>query len=139
MSDPATAPSLFGLNSQLILTIYDTLSSHMSPPLDQNAYRYGFGLVPATYFFVTDVIYFITALIFGTGSGTIVVNAIDKVKESQSFTEMFQSVMTLIKPKKSEFREEFEKEFIEPSSFNIFDALNTFQNPHGYHHMVSQS
>ena len=61
------------LNEFFLKTI-DEFLSMVEPPLDQNVYRIGMGFIPATYFFLTDLVYFLQMLIFGPSGGGQVVN-----------------------------------------------------------------
>ncbi len=65
--------SILSLDQVLLKTI-DEFLTMVEPPLDQNVYRIGMGFIPATYFFLTDVIYFLRMLFFGPSGGGEVVN-----------------------------------------------------------------
>ena len=45
------------------------LLSQIEPPLDPVVYRVGFAIIPATYFFLTDMLSYILFLFLGTSKG----------------------------------------------------------------------
>jgi hypothetical protein len=43
--------------------------SQIEPPLDPVVYRVGFGFIPATYFFVTDLLFYLQVSFLATAKG----------------------------------------------------------------------
>ena len=67
------------IQKQINLFIGETVET-IEPPLDNSLYRYGLALLPASYFFLNDLLYLLS------GFMTILVSSTGKLKGS-SFVE----------------------------------------------------
>ena len=92
------------IQKQIDLFIGETVET-IEPPLDNTLYRYGFALLPASYFFLNDLLYLLSLFM------TVMVSSKGKLKGNYFVEEggLF-SINDLLswKPSKSEDQVQFE-------------------------------
>jgi len=84
--------------------------SQIEPPLDPVVYRVGFGFIPATYFFVTDLLFYLQVSFLGTAKGleNIEPLTVQSITDISRISDWWNQIKMLLAPKRTGMMSEFE-------------------------------
>jgi hypothetical protein len=84
--------------------------SQIEPPLDPVVYRVGFGFIPATYFFVTDLLFYLQASFLGTAKGLEKIEplAVRSITDISRISDWWNQIKMLLAPRRTGLMTEFE-------------------------------
>ena len=84
--------------------------SQIEPPLDPVVYRVGFGFIPATYFFVTDLLFYLQASFLGTAKGLEDIEplAVRSITDISRISDWWNQIKMLLAPRRTGMMTEFE-------------------------------
>ena len=90
--------------------VLDEFLSQIEPPLDQSVYRVGFGFIPAAYFFLTDMLYYVQTVFLGTGKEleNIEPIAVRSITDISHISDSWNQIKMLLTPKRDGFMAEFD-------------------------------
>ena len=96
--------------SAILDRVLDEFLTQIEPPLDPLVYRVGFGFIPATYFFLTDMLYYVQTVFLGTAKGLESVEpiAVRSITDISHISDSWNQVKMLLAPKRDGFMAEFE-------------------------------